>query len=119
MNVYPTVYPVCNNKDCRQKISENPGSKIVRCLHCNRAMLLKNCYIEMNIDFHLEMQEFSVTVFPKIVGNFLQEDILQYKNNINDLTKKLLWLENVDFQLSLNNKLVFGMKTHTTSLKEK
>ena len=26
MNVYPTVYPVCN-KDCRKKISENPGSK--------------------------------------------------------------------------------------------
>lgn len=51
MNAYPTVYPVCNNKDCQKKISENPGSKIVRCLHCNRAMLLKNCYIEMNINF--------------------------------------------------------------------
>lgn len=118
MNVYPTVYPVCNNKDCRKKISENPGSKIVHCLHCNRAMLLKNCYIEMNINFHLEKQEqhFSVTAFPKIVGNFLQEDILQYKDTIDDLTEKLLLLENVDFQLSPNNKLVIGMKTHTTSL---
>ena len=117
MNVYPSVYPVCNNKDCRKKISENPGSKIVRCLHCNRAMLLKNCYIEMNINFHLEKQEqqFSETAFPKIVGNFLQEDILQYKDNIDDLTEKLLLLENVDFQLSLNNKLVIGMKTLTTS----
>ena len=42
MNIYPTVYQVCNNKDCRKKISENPGSKIVRCLHCNREVLLKN-----------------------------------------------------------------------------
>ena len=117
MNVYPTAYPVCINKDCRKKISENPGSKIVHCLHCNRAMLLKNCYIEININFHLEKQEktFSVTAFPKIIGNFLQEDVLQYKDNITDLTEKLLLLENVDFQLSPNNKLVIGMKTHTTS----
>lgn len=84
LNIYPTVYPVCNNKDCRKKISENPGSKIVRCLHCNRAMLLKNRYFEMNINFHLEKQgqHFSVTAFPKIVGNFLQEDILQYKDTL-------------------------------------
>ena len=121
LNIYPTVYPVCNNKDCRKKISENPGSKIVRCLHCNRAMLLKNCYIEMNINFHLEKQDqhFSVTAFPKIVGNFLQEDILQYKDNIDDLTEKLLLLENVDFELSQNNKLVISMKAHTSTSQEK
>lgn len=48
----------------------------------------------MNINFHLEKQDqhFSVTAFPKIVGNFLQEDILQYKDNIDDLTEKLLLL---------------------------
>ena len=121
LNIYPTVYPVCNNKDCRKKISENPGSKIVRCLHCNRAMLLKNCYIEMNINFHLEKQDqhFSVTAFPKIVGNFLQEDILQYKDNIDDLTEKLLLLENVDFELSQNNKLVISMKAHASTSQEK
>ena len=28
LNIYPTVYPVCNNKDCRKKISENPGSML-------------------------------------------------------------------------------------------
>ena len=121
LNIYPTVYPVCNNKDCRKKISENPGSKIVRCLHCNRAMLLKNCYIEMNINFHLEKQDqhFSVTAFPKIVGNFLQEDIMQYKDNIDNLTEKLLLLENVDFELSQNSKLVISMKAHALSSQEK
>ena len=120
LNIYPTVNPVCNNKDCHNKVSENPGSKIVRCLHFNRAMLLKNCCIEMNINFHLEKQDqhFSVTAFPKNVGNFLQ-DILQYKDNIDDLTEKLLLLENVDFELSQNNKLVISMKAHASTSQEK
>ena len=73
----------------------------------------------MNINFHLEKQHFSVTAFPKIVGNFLQEDILQYKDNIDDLTEKLLLLENVDFELSQNNKLVISMKAHASTSQEK
>ncbi|PFX26632.1 hypothetical protein AWC38_SpisGene8677 [Stylophora pistillata] len=109
------------NKDCRKKIGENPGSKIVRCLHCNRAMLLKNCYIEMNINFHLEKQDqhFSVKAFPKIVRNLLQEDILQYKDDIDNLTEKLLLLENVDFELSQNNKLDISMKALASTSQEK
>ena len=75
----------------------------------------------MNINFHLEKQDqhFSVTTFPKIVGNFLQEDVLQYKPNIDDLTEKLLLLENVDFELSQNNKLVISMKAHASTSQEK
>jgi len=44
----------------------------------------------MNINFHQEKhnQHFSVTAFPKIVGIFLQEDILQYKDNFDNLTDK-------------------------------
>lgn len=49
------------------------------------------------------------------MGNFLKEDISQYKDNIDDLAKKFLLLENVDFQLSPNNKLIIDMKTHSTS----
>ena len=69
----------------------------------------------MNITFHLEKQEqhFSVRAFLKIRGNFLREGIFQYEDNINDLTEKLLLLENVDFELSQNNKLVANMKGHT------
>jgi len=59
-----------------------------------------------------------VTAFPKIVGIFLQEDILQYKDNIDDLTKKRL-LQNVDFELSQNNKLVVTMKAHASTAQEK
>ena len=51
--------------------------------------------------------------------NFLQEDILQYKDNIDDLTEKLLLLENVDFELSQNNKLVTSMKAHASTSQEK
>ena len=120
MNVYPTVYPVCNKKEFPKKISQNPGSKIVRCLHSNRTMPLKNSYIGININFHLqkEDQHFSVTSFPKIVGNILQEDISQCKDNIDDLAEKFLLLENVDFQLSPHNKLMIRMKTHTPSQKK-
>ena len=60
-----------------------------------------------------------MTAFPKIVGNFLREDILQYKDNIDDLTEKLLLLENVDFELSQNNKLVITMKDHASTSQQK
>ena len=77
----------------------------------------------MNINSHLEKhnQHFSVTAFPKIVGNFLQEDTewLQYKDNIDDLTEKLLLLDDVDFELSQNNKLVETMKAHASTSQEK
>ena len=68
----------------------------------------------MNINFHLEKQgqHFSVTAFPKIVGNFLQED------NIDDLTEKLLLLENVNFEVSQNSKLAISMKAHGLSSQE-
>jgi len=75
----------------------------------------------MNINLHLERhsQHFTVTAFPKIVGNFLQQDILQYKDNIDDLTEKLLLLKNVDFELSQNNKLVLTMKAPASTSQEK
>ena len=60
-----------------------------------------------------------MTAFPKIVGNFLQEDILQYKDNIDHLTEKLLLLKNVDFELSQNSKLVISMKAHASTSQEK
>ena len=99
------------HKDRSTKISEILGLGLY-VVHCNRAMPLKNCYIEMNINFHLEKQgqHLSVTAFPKIVGN---------KDNIDDLTEKLLLFKNVDFELSQNNKLVVNMKSHTSSTQRK
>lgn len=64
------------------------------------------------------MQLYSVTAFPKIVGNFPQGDIFQYKDNINDLTENLL-LQNVEFERSQNNKLVATKIKHTSSSEQK
>jgi len=55
----------------------------------------------------------------KDCGNFLQEDIVQYEDNIDDLSEKLLLLENEDFELSQNNKLVITMKAHALTSQEK
>ena len=46
----------------------------------------------------------------RAVSNFLGEAIFNY--NIDTLMEKLLQLENVDFELSQNNKLVVNMKSH-------
>ena len=54
-----------------------------------------------------------MTASPKIVGNVLKEDILQYKDNIDDLTENLLLLENVDFELFQNTKLVITIGVFT------
>ena len=43
----------------------------------------------MNINFHLEKQD---QHFQRLREYFLQEDILQCKDNIDDLTEKLLLL---------------------------
>ena len=49
------------------------------------------------------------------MGKFLGEDIFKYKDTIDELTEKLLELENVDFELSQNNKLVINIKNHSAS----
>ena len=71
----------------------------------------------MNINFHLEKEEkhFSATAFPKAVSTFLREDIFYYKEDIDPLIERLLLLENVDFELSPNGKLIISMKEHADS----
>ena len=39
MNIYPLFIQCAITMAVKKKISENPGSNIARCLHCNRAML--------------------------------------------------------------------------------
>ena len=77
-------------------------------------MLIKNCYLDINANFHLESDEnnYSITVFPKVLSNFLQEDVYFYKDNTDALTEKLLYMEKVDFHVSQNGKLVTKMINH-------
>ena len=68
----------------------------------------------MNINMHLDKDDTIdvVTVFPKVLGQYLNEDIYSYKHNTDDLVEKVLLLENIDFLLSLNKKLVNKMRAH-------
>ena len=64
----------------------------------------------MKINFNLEKQELHFFLaFRKIVGNILRVDNFSCKDNIEDSTELLL-LQNIDFELSRNNKLVVNMK---------
>lgn len=114
LNTSVNVYPVCNNKDCKKKINGNPGSRLVKCLSCNRSMLVQNCYLDTNVSLQLEKGDktISVTAFPKVLATFFNEDIYSYKDNTEALIEKILLLESVDFQLSQNGRLVTKMVSH-------
>ena len=114
MNVSINMYLVCNNKDHKKKINGNPGTQLVKCLSCNRSMLVKNCYLDMNVNFQLQKEEnmLCVTAFGRVLAAFLNEDVHEYRNDIDKLTEKLLMLESTDFHISQNGRLVTKMQSH-------
>ena len=114
MNVSINMYPVCNNRECKKKINGNPGTQLVKCLSCNRSMLVKNCYLDMNVNFQLQKEEktMSVTAFGRVLAAFLNEDVYEYRDDVDNLIEKLLMLESTDFYLSENGRLVTKMQSH-------
>ena len=44
--------------------------------------------------------------------SYLKEDIFQYQNNLHKLMEKLLLLENIDFTLTRNGKLITEIVDH-------
>ena len=42
----------------------------------------------------------------------INQDIFQYKDNVDELMKKLLLLEKVDFELSINGRMITEMVDH-------
>ena len=114
-NVIIETNAMCNTKGCKGKITGNTQSKVmVRCTACNRAMLVKNCYVEMSTTFQLEKEDkqFNVVANHGILSTYLNEDIFQYRSNIDELTEKLLLLENVDFTLTKNGKFITEIVNH-------
>ncbi|RMX55317.1 hypothetical protein pdam_00025080 [Pocillopora damicornis] len=108
-NVIIDTNAMCNTKGCKSKITGNTESKVmVSCTACNRAMLVKNCYVDMCTTFQLEKEEkqFNVVANYATLSVYLNEDIFQYRKNIDELTEKLLLLENVDFTLSKNERSI-------------
>ena len=77
-------------------------------------MLVKNCYLEINTTFQLEKDEkqYNVTVKNNTISSYLNEDIFQYKDHADELMKKLLLLEKVDFELPINGRMINEMVDH-------
>lgn len=59
-------------------------------------MPLKNCYVEVKAQFLLEKDNTQrlVTTFAKVLNTLLNEDVYEYKNKGDELTEKLLFLNN-------------------------
>lgn len=65
-------------------------------------MLVKNCYLQINTSFQLQKDDKQYNVMANHNSNYLNEDIFQYKDNVDELMEKLMLLEKVDFELSTN-----------------
>ena len=121
-NVIMETNAICNTKGCRAKITGNTESKkMVRCTSCNRAMVINNCYMEINTTFQLETTDKQYTVMANqtTLSSYLGEDVYKYKDNVDDLTEKLLLLENVDFKLSTNARMITEIVDHQQELEQK
>jgi len=107
LNIGVNIYAVCNNKDCKKKVTTNPGSKLLKCHSCNKT-ILKNCYVEMNATFQLEKdnKNITATAFAKVVSSYLGKDVYVYKDHVDELTEQLLFIENVIFHRSNSGKLI-------------
>ena len=62
-----------------KKMVTTPGSQLAKCHHCNRSMLVKNCYFDMTVSSSLE----------KDGKQFLNADIFSFKDNTDPLKTKL------------------------------
>ena len=93
---------------------------MVRCTSCNRAMLINNCYMEINTTFQLETTDKQYTVMANqtTLSTYLGEDVYKYKDNVDDLTEKLLLLDNVDFKLSTNARMITEIVDHQQELQK-
>ena len=114
-NVIIDTNAMSSTKGCKSRITGNTESKVmVRCTACNRAMLVKNCYVDMSTTFQLEKEEkqFNVIGNNATLSAYLNDNIFQYRDNIDELTEKLLLLENVDFTLTRNGGFITDIVNH-------
>lgn len=64
-------------------------------------MLVKNCYVDIIVNFIIEKEgkEYLVIVFLKVVFLFFEKDIFEFKIDIDFFIEELLFLECKDFYL--------------------
>ena len=89
--------------DVRAKSQETQSKVMVRCTAC---------YIDMSTTFQLEKEkkQFNVVASHATLSVYLNEDIFQYRNKIDELTEKRLLLENVDYTLTKKKKLTLFLQ---------
>ena len=100
----------CSNTVCQQRLVVVPGELLVHCMSCNRRMTPD----QVNLIFECVLECDGVTLtLPKLVfSEFLDEDVMSYKDNIDPLFAKLLYLKNVDFCYNPNKKVITKMTVH-------
>ena len=76
--------------------------------------------MEINTTFQLETTDKQYTVMANqtTLDTYLGEDVYKYKDNVDDLTEKLLLLENVDFKLSTNTRMITEIVDHQQELQK-
>ena len=107
-------YPICIRKDCSKKLTPVPREKHIKCTRCSAKMLLSKCQcgLTVNIQLNNGEKDITLTLFPKVLDKFLEEDtVTLYQQNPEVLEEKLLLLEKVDFTYT-SNKVVTKLSNH-------
>ena len=74
----------------------------------------------INTTFQLETtdKQYTVKANQTTLSTYLGEDVYKYKDNVDDLTEKLLLLESVDFKLSTNAQMITEIVDHQQELQK-
>ena len=77
-------------------------------------MLIKNSYMDINTTLQLEKdnKQYTVIAHSRVVYSYFMEDIFSYRTDQDSTVEKVLLLENVDFKLSSNGRVVVELKDH-------
>ena len=93
------IYPTCNNKQCKKKLSVPAGAVVVTCATCKRKLLSKKAMVEVNVSRQLENAEENqqtVTIFKSILVELFGEQFLSEAPNDSDiLLERLLSWKNM------------------------
>ena len=70
--------------------------------------------MDINTTLQLEKdnKQYTVIAHSRVLDSYFKEDISSYRNDQDSIIEKVLLLENVDFKLSSNGRLVVELKDH-------
>ena len=104
-------FEICNNLDCKKKLTPYPGQATVTCNMCKRKMLLERCDTTFVCEITVELadgRQQPITIFP----NTLAENLPDVpSDDLMELEHALLILKDVDFEIngrSIVTKIVYG-----------